>query len=208
MIKKSEIPRHLIDTTLRLTAARGWHSVTLTDIAAEAGLSLAEIYRHFPDKAAILAGLMRQVDAEVLAGSEPPTGEETARDRLFDLLMQRFDALRPYREGLARILREAPADLATVLAVGPQLVRSMLWMLEAAGIPAGGLRGWLRAQALAALYLAVMREWFEDDSPDLARTMAALDRRLRQAERLSPALRRRPGAAEPGAETAGDGSLA
>jgi hypothetical protein len=55
-------------------------------------------------------------------------------------------------------------------------------MLEAAGVSAAGLRGRLRRQLLTGLYLSVLRVFLDDDSSDLARTMALLDQRLRWGE--------------------------
>jgi len=72
------------------------------------------------------------------------------------------------------------------------LLRSMRWMLEAADISTGGLRGALAVELTAVAYLSTMRVWQRDDSPDLARTMAALDARLRRIERwLAPTHRSR-----------------
>jgi hypothetical protein len=59
----------------------------------------------------------------------------------------------------------------------------MYWMLEAAGIGTDGATGGLRVAGLAAVYASVFRVWLEDDDPGHARTMAALDRRLRRGER-------------------------
>jgi hypothetical protein len=84
--------------------------------------------------------------------------------------------------------RELPSDPAMVLCAAAALLRSMRWMLEAADIATGGLRGALAVKLTAAAYLSAMRIWQHDDSPDLARTMAALDARLRRIERwLTPA---------------------
>lgn len=58
----------------------------------------------------------------------------------------------------------------------------MAWMAEAAGLPTEGLRGRLRVKALTALYALTLRDWVADDSPDMARVMAALDSRLRRLE--------------------------
>ena len=55
-------------------------------------------------------------------------------------------------------------------------------MLEASGIGAGGPVGRLKAKGLAAIYLVTLRAWLHDDTPDMARTMAVLDRSLRRAE--------------------------
>ena len=65
-----------------------------------------------------------------------------------------------------------------------RLRRSMALMLEAAQISAAGVAGIVRIKGLAAIYLAVLRVWLTDDSDDGAATMAALDKRLGQAETL------------------------
>ncbi len=97
--------------------------------------------------------------------------------------MRRFDALQPHRAALSVILRDSFGDPQALFAV-PQLLNSMAWMLEAAGLSAAGWRGRLRVRLLAALYLGVLRVFLRDDSPDLTKTMATLDRRLRRAESL------------------------
>ena len=55
-------------------------------------------------------------------------------------------------------------------------------MLQAAGIGTDGAAGALRVAGLGLTYASVFRVWLEDDDPGLARTMAALDRRLRRGE--------------------------
>jgi hypothetical protein len=67
----------------------------------------------------------------------------------------------------------------------------MALMLEAAGVSSSGIAGALRTKGLGAIYLATMRDWFRDDSTDKARTMAALDARLRRAESWARRLDRR-----------------
>ena len=59
----------------------------------------------------------------------------------------------------------------------------MAWMLDAAGGGRSGPQGVVKAQGLAIVWGQVMRVWLNDEDPGHARTMAELDRRLRQAER-------------------------
>ncbi len=185
----------IIDAALACIARQGWRRLSLADIAAEAGLPILRVYRMFQSKPAILRGFFRRVDEAVLAAPLDSEPDERPRDRVFDLLMRRFDALTPYRAALEVLGRELPTDPLAALAAGAGLLRSMRWMLEAAGISGEGLGGALAVKLTAAAYLATLRVWLRDESPDLAPTMAALDRRLRGIERWYGIGRRREAAA-------------
>ena len=189
MVKKAEIPRHIVVTALELAATQGWRDTTLADIAEAAKLSLADVHAHYPSKDAILAAFAKGIDAEVLAARDPELGDQPPRDRLFDVLMRRFDALAPHREAMRAIVRDSLGDPRAALCGACILARSMSWMLEAAGLGAAGPCGLLRVKGLALVYVSVLRVWLDDDSDDMAPTMAALDRRLRQAESLVMLLR-------------------
>jgi len=185
----------IIDAALRLIAAEGWRRLSLAAIAAEADLPILALYRAFPSKAAILCGFSRRIDERVLAtpvDGGSPDEDERPRDRVFDLLMRRFDALQPYRAALEVIGRELPSDPFALLCAGAGLLRSIGWMLEASGISTLGLGGTVAVKLTAAAYVATSRVWLRDDSPDLAPTMAALDRRLRGIERWFGSARRSP----------------
>jgi len=180
---RANTPRdRILDAALVLAERDGWRRASLGAIAAEAKLPLRDLYGEFRSRGAILAGLMARVDAAVLAEAPGADSKESARDRLFDVLMRRFDALKPHRSSLKIIARDLLADPPTALCGAPALLRSMAWMLEAAGLSSAGIRGRLRVRALTVLYLCVLRVFVDDDSADLGKTMAALDRRLRQAE--------------------------
>ena len=180
----------IIDAALALIVRDGWGRLGMAAIAAEAGLPILAAYRLFPSKRAILVAFMRRIDEATLASPIEPAADERPRDRVFDLLMRRFDALVPYRDALDVLGRELPRDPPAALCTGGRLLFSMGWMLEAAGIATGGLRGIAAVKLTAAAYLATMRVWLRDDSPDLGPTMAALDRRMRGIERWLGSARR------------------
>jgi AcrR family transcriptional regulator len=182
---------HVIDVALTLAAEKGWRDLALAEIAEAAELSLAELYALYSSKAAILAAYSRSIDSAVLAEVAAPDGDEakeSAKDRLFDLLMRRIDKLDAHKAGMLRIAEDTGRDPLSLVCSLARLDRSMAAMLEAAGISAGGFGGLLRAKGLAAVYLAGLRAWFRDDSADKAKTMAALDRALGRAERLASGL--------------------
>ena len=175
-----------LDAFLGLIAEKGFSAVTLRDVATAAGLGFADLYRLYPDKVALVGTFMARIDGEVLAGAPSHDDpEETARDRLFDVMMRRYDALRPHRLALRAIRRAGTRDPLLALALGPALRRSMAVMLEAASLPSEGLSGALRQNGLLAIHYAVSRVYDRDETADLSKTMAALDSRLKMVERWS-----------------------
>ena len=198
----ADIAGAVIAAALELAASRGWGEVALRDIAAEAGVPFAALHSRFPSRQAILAAFSRDIDAKLLAASDSDPPEGSARDRLFDLVMRRFDLLQPHREGLRSIIRATARDPLAAACGARSLARAMATTLEAAGIPAAGLSGLVRIKGLSAIYLAVLRRWLRDDSEDRAATMALLDRLLTRAESGIAMLHCRRGRAEAAAETA------
>ena len=179
----------LIAAALRLAEERGWRAVSVAAAAREAGIDLPAARAAFPSKTAILLAFGRMADQAVL--TDIPS-EGAVRDRLFDLLMRRFDALQAHRAGVLAVLRALPGDPASAVALACATRRSMRWMLDAAGAETGGLFGELRVRGLVAVWLWAARAWERDDSADLSATMAALDTALSRAESAARWLSGRP----------------
>ena len=112
-----------------------------------------------------------------------PTAD-APRDRLFDVLITRFEIMQPYKPAIRRIRDDLGRSFGEALAQLRPALKSQYWMLAAAGINGEGGRGLLRVQGLLAIYARVFPVWLDDDDPGLARTMAALDRRLRRGESI------------------------
>jgi AcrR family transcriptional regulator len=191
----------LFDAFWKLVAEGGWHRLTLSALAREAGMTLAELRDHVPHKGALPVQFMKAVDKAVLR-NVPSSPMGTARDRLFDVLMSRIDALQPHRAGVIRLGRDMRTDPALALMLAPQLAASMAWMLEAAGIDASGIRGALRVKGLCGVWIATLRAWEQDEGADLGSTMAGLDRALDRAGQIASTLRLDTGEAEPAAGVA------
>ena len=182
--KKADVPTAVIEAAMKLAGETGWRDLSLADIAEEAKLKLSEVYPHFSSKSAILSAFARRIDQEVLAGEEPGSRDGPARDRLFEVLMRRFDALQPYRKAIAAIALDQARDPFAAVCGLHTLRRSMTCMLEAADLSAEGCRGLVRIKGLSLIYLATLRVFLKDESADLSKTMAALDKHLQRAEGL------------------------
>ncbi len=172
-----------IDALMALLAEHSLDEIGLAEIAGRAGLKLSQLRAEFGSVLAIFAAHMKDIDRAVLAGGDADMAEEPARERLFDVLMRRLEALAPYKEAVRSVLRSARCKPGLALALNAMAVRSQHWMLESAGINTSGPRGALRTQGAALMFARVLTVWVDDEEEGLDRTMAALDRGLASAER-------------------------
>jgi AcrR family transcriptional regulator len=173
----------IVDALMALLAERRFEEIGFGDIAARAGLGLADCRADFGSTLGVLAAHVKSIDRQVLAGVAPDMLEEPPRERLFDVLMRRLEVLGPHKAAMRSLLRSAARNPGLAVALNSLAVRSQQWMLTAADIDAAGPGGMIRAQGLALLYARVLRVWIDDDDPGLARTMAALDRSLDRGAR-------------------------
>jgi len=171
------------DALMALLAEHAFDEIGLAEVAGRAGLKLSALRAEFGSTLAILAAHIKDIDRAVLAGGNGDMAEEPPRERLFDVLMRRLEALAPYKDAVRSLMKSARRNPGLALALNAMAVRSQKWMLEAAGISANGPRGALRAQGSALMFARVLGTWFEDDEESLDRTMAALGRGLNSAER-------------------------
>jgi AcrR family transcriptional regulator len=179
-----------IDTALNeLIVERGWSGVTMAGLADRAGIDLLGLYEAADTRAKALIGAFSRLDRQVLAAGAADAAD-TPRDRVFEIMMRRYDALVPWRAALKRLVRELPFDPPSLLAVNFAAERAMARMLEAARLGGDGLAGQIRRRGLLAIHLAVLRVFVDDDTPDLSATMKALDSRLKSIERWAEMLER------------------
>lgn len=174
--EKNQRPEQVQAAALALAAKHGWMDLTVGEIYAAAGFKtpLNAPKTVWPIVADILSTLDRNVSADVqdrLGGSW--------KDDLFELLMTRFDLMQPMRDAYSDIMPAAlnrPCQSGRVLT--RRLTQTMHDMIETTQVPVDGVRRHAAVVALSGIYLSLLEVWREDDTPDMAKTMAAVDQRL------------------------------
>ncbi len=177
----AEPRERIIEAFMTLVAERGLVDTGLADIATAADVSLAELRAAFPGKLAILAAFSKRIDEAVLA--QGPAEGEGAKDRLFDILMRRLDALAPYKPALKRMARTARRSPGFAAVLHCMAGRSQRWMQVAAGVDRGGLPGAIAREGGVLVFARTLGVWLDDDDPDLAKTMKTLDEALGRGDR-------------------------
>ncbi len=115
-MKRTESTRQrILDSALQLFNASGTASVSTNHVAAEAGLSVGNLYYHYKSKQQIIRALFDQNEAEVLSALAPPSDRPLNIDDLELMMKANFQILWKYRflyRELVALLIEDP-ELAT-----------------------------------------------------------------------------------------------
>jgi AcrR family transcriptional regulator len=183
--QEGEVGPDLLTAAFALIGDEGWRAFSFATLARRTGVSRVAIYRQFRSRDALLDGLNRRADEAMLAVDEAELAGLPPRDRVFELLMRRLEALVPYRAGLARLARDARADPCVVLLTACRLERSFMWLQDAAGLRHRGLRASLARRFLGLAYARAVLVWFDDEGADLGKTMAELDKQLRRVQNVA-----------------------
>ncbi len=181
--REGSVRDRIVAALMTLLADRPLEQISLGDIARQAGVTLADLRAEFSSVIGILGAHMKDIDRKVLASDLSDMAEEAPREKLFDVLMRRLEALASYKPAVRSLLRSASRNPGLAMALNGFAVRSLHFMLTAADIGTAGPKGMVRAQGLALLYSRVLAVWVRDEDPGLARTMAALDRELSRGAR-------------------------
>src|SRR5260221_4977329 len=96
-----------IDALMALLSEHSFEQIGLAEVAGKAGIKLSQLRAEFGSTLAILGAHIKDIDRAVLAGGDADMAEEPARERLFDVLMRRLEALAPYRDAVRSLMRSA-----------------------------------------------------------------------------------------------------
>lgn len=176
----SDVRRDLARAALSLAARAPWHTQALSKLAEEAGRPLADFYG--ASLAEAVDCVEEAFDRAIADAALDPS--QSVRDRLFDLIMKRFEAMEPHRAAVTAMEYGLDRDPILLAAAHQRHVRCARWVLALAGLEADGMTGQARAQGLGVIIGQARAAWRGDDSGDFAKTMASLDKNLRRAEEM------------------------
>jgi len=142
------------------------------EIAERAGVGLGTVYRHFPQRADLIAAVCRQemdacADAAPILASNNPPFEALA------LWMQRYAAFVATKRGLAQALHSGDPAFEALPAYFEQRLRPAFRTLFAAAVAAGEIRTDVDADELLGAVASLCMS-ANSDRTDHARRMVAL----------------------------------
>lgn len=164
---------------LELLPETGWDSLELKALAHHAGMPLKTISDRIAKKSDIIPMIVQLIDAETEALAGRQDINTPREDRLFDVLMSRFEALQKYRDAvllLASHIKRTP-ELAYVMYIAQtdSMRRMYQWIQPSNKKNQSPYSHYI----LLIIYNFAFVKWARDSSPDLSFTMTSLNYSIR-----------------------------
>ncbi|MCC5579008.1 TetR/AcrR family transcriptional regulator [Microtetraspora sp. AC03309] len=154
---RAQTVNRIIDAVARLSRNRGIDAISMTDVAAEAGVARTVLYNYFPDKAALLLAFSQRVTDYFVDSLEQDLREDvTASARLESFIRLQLKGLLAHpHPGAAEITAALGPDAYQALAGHVAPMHKILCEILAGGIQSGEFRD-LDVEATARSILAVI----------------------------------------------------
>ncbi len=182
---KTDIRQKLIEAALALASKQDWSQLSLEQIAKAAKVLAHDAQKTFANLNDILPAIVEKIDGDVAKAVGRPLSSGTPHDRLFEVMMARFDILQKHRKAILGIIASVKRDPSLARNLMPAQAKALQKMLAIAGLQQDGVKQVLATVGLLAVYVASLRSWERDQTRDMTPTMAVLDRYLRRAGKLA-----------------------
>jgi hypothetical protein len=179
---KPDPESRLANVAFRLLAENAWNEMTLASVARAAKLSWDDVLKTAPSRTALVGLMVRRTGAETARRYRPDRASQSARDRLFDVLMTWFEAQSSRKAAIRSLYDGLRKEPLTLLSLRGEIAAGAEWLLALAEVDCGAAAP-VRAACIGGIMAHALPAWFEDDA-ELGKTMAQVDRDLRRVERF------------------------
>ncbi|UVE17776.1 TetR/AcrR family transcriptional regulator [Pseudomonas sp. LS44] len=182
-MSKSPSAAEILDTALNLADYCGWERLQLHAVAAELGVGLDAIARHYQQKDDLVEAWFDRADQALLRHAEAPALIELpTAHRLEELLQAWLTALAPHRAVTGQMLlyKFEPAHLHLQIQGLLRISRTLQWWREAARRDNHHLARVVEESLLTAVYLRSFIHWLRYPHEPPALLCAYVHRQLQR----------------------------
>ncbi len=175
----------LITKAFKIIEKKGWDKFTLAELALEEKISLLNLKKVFNSKNSVLVHFSKMIDNRVEETIDiEDLKNSSVKDNIFELFMIRFEAMLPYRKTLKEIFKSKKLDPIILKEISKNIINSLDFYLEISNAYSDNYFDFIKKNVTFLIYGYVFKEWLNDDTEDLSKTMSKLDNVLTYSEKM------------------------
>ena len=193
MKKNSNKKISYIKLAFKLIEEKGWNDFSLEKLAKEKSIKMEDLNFFFKDETKLIESFSEMIDEQVIKEVDlNEFNQNSVKDNIFELIMIRFEMLSPYKKSLDILLKQLKYEPKTLKKLTKKIFNSLDLFLEISNAKNNYVFDFLKLNIMFIIYGYTFKIWLEDDSEDMGKTMAEVDKWLSEAEgyanKISPFL--------------------
>ena len=193
MKKNSNKKTSYIKLAFKLIEEKGWNDFSLEKLAKEESIKIEDLIFFFKDETKLIESFSEMIDEQVIKEVDlNEFNQNSVKDNIFELIMIRFEMLSPYKKSLDILLKQLKYEPKTLKKLTKKIFNSLDLFLEISNAKNNYVFDFLKLNIMFIIYGYTFKIWLEDDSEDMGKTMAEVDKWLSEAEgyanKISPFL--------------------
>ena len=182
-----------IKLAFKLIEEKGWNDFSLEKLAKEESIKIEDLIFFFKDETKLIESFSEMIDEQVIKEVDlNEFNQNSVKDNIFELIMIRFEMLSPYKKSLDILLKQLKYEPKTLKKLTKKIFNSLDLFLEISNAKNNYVFDFLKLNIMFIIYGYTFKIWLEDDSKDMGKTMAEVDKWLSEAEgyanKISPFL--------------------
>ena len=183
MKSSSEREKKFIKKGFHLINDIGWDKFSLEKLSTKENIPVEDLKDLFKCKYSIVDKFSRMVDKNIESKLKIEDFKDSSKkDILFELIMMRFDEMEEFKGSLAKILDASRNKPLLISIITKNVMNTMDFFLELSDSYNNYAFDFLKKNFLFLIYSITFKTWLSDNTEELSKTMAELDRLLSTAE--------------------------
>jgi ubiquinone biosynthesis protein COQ9 len=183
MKKNSNKKISYIKLAFKLIEEIGWNNFSLEKLAKKESIKIEDLNFFFKDETELIENFSEMIDEQVIKEVDlNEFNQNSVKDNIFELIMVRFEKLDPYKKSLDILLKELRYKPKILNKLTKKIFNSLDLFLEISNAKSNYVFDFLKLNIMFIIYGYTFKIWLQDDSEDMSKTMAEVDKWLSEAE--------------------------
>ena len=183
MNNSMEIEKNYIKKGFDLINDIGWEEFSIEKLSTRESIPLNDLKLYFKCKYSIVDKFSRMIDKNIESKLRIQDFKDSSKkDILFELIMMRFDEMEEFKDSLTIVLDASKNKPLLISIITKNVMNTMDFFLELSNSYNNYAFDVLKKNFLFIIYSITFKTWLSDNTNDLSKTMAELDKLLSTAE--------------------------
>ena len=161
----------------------GWEEFSIERLSTRENIPLNDLKVYFKCKYSMVDKFSKMIDKNIESKLRIQDFKDSSKkDIIFELIMMRFDEMEEFKGSLTKVLNASKNKPLLISIISKNVMNTMDFFLELSNSYNNYAFDVLKKNFLFLIYSITFKTWLSDNTEDLSKTMAELDRLLSTAE--------------------------